>query len=292
MKKGNFIIIGFYQNLNFSLVLILLVSLLSFSSYAQEPKAFPEEALGWKLGAQSYTFKEFTFFEAVEKIKFAGAKYVEAFPGQDLGGGLEGKMDIHMEPAKRENILKLLKEAGVELVAIGVVQPDNELDWHQLFEFAKAMGIKNINSEPKVEFYELVSQLVDKYNIKVSIHNHPHPTPYWNPETVLEVVKKYPNLGACADIGHWVRSGLDPVESLRKLEGHVFHLHIKDLNELNKKEAHDVIWGNGKSNIQGVINELKRQNFNGMLSAEYEYDWTDNAEEVKESIENFRNFLK
>lgn len=249
----------------------------------------PEEKLGWKLGAQAYTFNRFTFFEAIDKIKECGLRYVEAFPGQTIGGGIEGKMDYHMPAEKRNQILQKLKENDVKLVSYGVVGADNEADWRQLFVFAKAMGAENITSEPKPEFIPLVSKLCDEYKINLAIHNHPEPSRYWNPDVVLEAIKgQSKRMGACADIGHWVRSGLDPVECLKKLEGHVIQLHFKDLNEKNNKKAHDVHWGTGVSNVDGVLAELKRQNFKGLFSVEYEHNWDNNVPDVTASVAYFR----
>lgn len=252
----------------------------------------PERKLGWYLSAQTYTFNRFTFFEAVDKTLSAGLNSVEAFNGQQLGGDMEGVMDYKMEPAKRKAILKALKKKGVELCAFGVVNGNSEEEWKQLFEFAKAMGIKVINSEPKAEFLPLIGQLASQYKIKVGIHNHPEPSHYWSPQVVLDAIgaanSEY--VGACADIGHWVRSGLDPVESLRQYEGHLVSLHFKDLAEKSRK-THDVHWGTGVCNVEGVIAELKRQDFKGNISAEYEHNWEDNAGDVKQSVINFRNIL-
>lgn len=58
-------------------------------------------------------------------------------------------------------------------------------------------------------------------------------------------------MGVCADIGHWVRSGLNPVDCLRQLEGRVISLHIKDLNKFGVRDAHDLPWGTGNSNVAG-----------------------------------------
>jgi sugar phosphate isomerase/epimerase len=131
---------------------------------------------------------------------------------------------------------------------------------------------------------DVVEKLAKEYNIKVAIHNHPGPNNfYWQPETVLAAVKgRSPLLGACADVGHWVRSGLDPVECLKKLEGRVITLHFKDLNEPGLK-AHDVPWGTGISNAKGMLAELKRQNFQGAICVEYEYNWDNSAPEIAKS---------
>ena len=93
-------------------------------------------------------------------------------------------------------------------------------------------------------------------------------------------------LGACADVGHWVRSGLDPVECLKKLEGRVICLHFKDLNEKSPK-AHDVPWGTGVSNAKGMMKELKRQKFKGAFCVEYEYHWENSSPEIAECAKFF-----
>jgi len=103
----------------------------------------------------------------------------------------------------------------------------------------------------------------------------------------LAAVKgRSPLLGACADVGHWVRSRLDPVECLKKLEGRIITLHFKDLNEVGPR-AHDVPWGTGVSNVKGMLAELKRQGFKGAFCVEYEYNWNDSAPEIAESVKYF-----
>lgn len=257
----------------------------------------PETKLGWKLGAQAYTFKLFTFSEAIDKIDSCGLKYVEAYPGQSIGGGIEGKMDYNMNADTRAKVLQLLKAKGIRLFAYGVVNPDNEVDWKKLFEFGKAMGIQTFTSEPAEKDIPLISRLCEQYKINLAIHNHPRPKHYWDPNVVLAAIKGQSNrIGACADIGHWVRSGLDPIESMKKLEGHILHLHMKDLNykegKDNGADDRDVHWGTGIANTDGVIKELKRQNFKGMISAEYERNWENNVPDVTASIHYFRKTLQ
>ncbi len=46
-------------------------------------------------------------------------------------------------------------------------------------------------------------------------------------------------------------------------------MHFKDLNVLYPN-AHDVPWGTGKGNPKGVLEELKRQGYQGYMSIEYE----------------------
>ena len=78
-------------------------------------------------------------------------------------------------------------------------------------------------------------------------------------------------IGACVDTGHWVRSGLNPVECLKKLEGRIISVHLKDVNEWGNPAARDVPLGQGKANYRAVLKELRRQGFRGVMSVEYEH---------------------
>jgi sugar phosphate isomerase/epimerase len=261
--------------------------------YAMPAAAQQKEAkLGWKFGAQAYSFRLFTLAEALDKMDSCGLQYVECYPGQTIGGGIEGKMDFKMDAAKQAQVKDLLKSKKKTLVAFGVVSANNEADWKQLFDFAKAMGIQVITSEPSPKDWDLVSKLCDQYKIKLAIHDHPKPSRYWHPDSVLAAINgrsKY--MGACADIGHWVRSGLDPVECIQKLNGKVFSLHFKDLNEKAPK-AHDVIWTTGVSNMEGVLKELKKQKFQGLFSAEYEHNWQNSVPDLTQSVKNIRAVIE
>ncbi|SIN72995.1 sugar phosphate isomerase/epimerase family protein [Chitinophaga niabensis] len=267
----------------------LLAMGLMAAMYAMPATAQKKEAkLGWKFGAQAYSFRLFTLAEALDKMDSCGLQYVECYPGQKIGGGIEGNMDYKMDAAKRAQVLDLLKSKKKTLVAFGVVNGNNETEWRQIFEFAKAMGIKSITSEPARKDLDIVSSLCDEYKIKLAIHDHPKPSHYWHPDSVLAAINgrsKY--MGACADIGHWVRSGLDPVECIQKLNGKVYSLHFKDLNEKSPK-AHDVIWTTGVSNMEGVLKELKKQKFQGLFSAEYEHNWQNSVPDITQSVKNIR----
>ncbi|WP_129717304.1 sugar phosphate isomerase/epimerase [Pedobacter sp. SYP-B3415] len=277
------------------LIFLLFVAVLSYGcksrKVGQQANAYPEERLGWKLGSQAYTFNRFDFFQAIAKIDSCKLRYVEAFPGQRIGGGLEGRMDYHMPAERRQQILARLKDSGVTLYGYGVVTPRSADEWKQLFEFAKAMGIRTITSEPPVADLDMIAGLCNTYKINVALHNHPKPSIYWDVDFALQSIgTKSRYLGLCADIGHWVRSGLDPVACMKKARGRVLHMHFKDLNEKSAR-AHDVHWGSGVSNIPAVLTELKEQRFKGMISAEYEYNWKNNAPDVAASVAFFRSAL-
>lgn len=260
-----------------------LLAVLSTAVFAQD--GIPAD---WQLGSQAYTFRLFSLEETLEKLNSIGVRYVELYPGQKINKTGEATTNFSASKADLETIKNLLEKYDVEAVAYGVVSPGDE-DWPAVFEFAKSLGIGIITSEPRPNQLDLVEKLCEEHQIKLAIHNHPLPSLYWHPEVPLRLLEGRSKLmGVCADVGHWVRSGLDPVEALRQLEGRVISLHLKDLSEWGVRAAHDVPWGKGNSNIAGVLHELHRQEFKGVFSAEYEHNWENNLPEVRESMEYFK----
>lgn len=251
------------------------------------PKGTPNaEKLGWRLGCQAYSFKDFTLFEAIDKTASLGLKYIEAFPNQVLNKERSDMPVNESLPADARNVLKKkLNDSGIKLGNYGVCTlSKKEDDSRRVFDFAKDMGIETLVSEPAEESLEMLDKLCQEYNINISIHNHPKPSHYWNPDTVLSACKGHSNrIGACADTGHWMRSGLDPLESLKKYKGHIISLHFKDLNK-SGSDAHDVPWGTGVSNAKAMLEELKRQKVKAVFSIEYEYHWDNSLPEIAKCV--------
>ena len=104
------------------------------------------------------------------------------------------------------------------------------------------------------------------------------------------VKERDPRIGSCADTGHWVRSGLKPVECLRILKGRIISSHLKDLNEFGNLEAHDLPYGTGVSDVPAILDELKRQGFDGNISIEYEHNWEHSVPDVAQCIGFVRGY--
>jgi len=235
---------------------------------------------GFKLGVQLWTFRMFSFSDALDKVDSAGIKNVEAFFGQKLGGNMAGEFSLKMSPQTIGQIKALLQKKGIQAVAMGVVTPKNRQEWIQAFDIAKALGMSYINSEPLKTQWDMVDSLAGAYNIPVGIHDHPKPNVYWSPDSVLAAIQGHPHIGSCADIGHWSRNGLNPVDCLKKLEGHIVGVHLKDIVKFDDTQAADTVVGMGVIQIRPVLEELKRQNFKGMLSIEHESNWYHSVPDV------------
>jgi sugar phosphate isomerase/epimerase len=164
----------------------------------------------------------------------------------------------------------------------------------KIFEFAKALGLYAVTTE-SVDALDTIEKLVKEYDIKVAFHDHPKQDnnpgyKMWDPNYVMSVIKdRDARIGSGADTGHWVRSGLNPVECLRILKGRIISSHLKDLNEMSPG-AHDVPFGAGVSDIPAVLTELKSQGFAGNISIEYEYHWENSTPEVGQCIGFVRGY--
>ena len=263
------------------------------------------DELGWQMAIHAYTFRKFCIFECIEKTAGLGLNYMSLSGSVNLGGA-NSVSTTQISDEQAAAIQKEVAAKGIKLVNIGVVKlPPEEAESRKVFEFAKKMGIDTLVAEPEPAALDTVEKLCKEYNIKVAIHNHPKPSHYWNPDTVLEAVKgRTPLMGSCADTGHWLRSGLDPVECLKKLDGRVICLHFKDLvheeskalsaaaasdkqKKSESKNMHDVPWGTGVGNVKAQMAELKRQHFHGAFCVEYEYNWDNSVPEIAECVKFF-----
>ncbi|MBQ1866499.1 MAG: sugar phosphate isomerase/epimerase [Bacteroidales bacterium] len=272
--------------------ILFMAAVLAVAAVACAPKQTKAEKYGWKLAMQSYTFHKVSFEEALDKTAGLGIKYIEAFPGHRLGGKWGDQVfGYGMDEQTRKEILDLASSKGVKIVGSGVFVPSDSSEWEKEFEFAKAMGLEYISAEPPMADWDLVEKLSDKYGIAVSVHNHPKPSTYWTPDSLLSAVSsRSSRLGSCADVGHWKRCGLDHLDCLRKLDGRIISLHFKDIApESAEGGPHDVIWGTGVLDVPSMLRILKDQGFKGYFAIEYEYNWDNSVPDIKKCIEYFNS---
>jgi sugar phosphate isomerase/epimerase len=247
------------------------------------------DKLGWQLAIHSYSFRIFPIFQAIDMASALGVKYM-SISGSLILEGTNHLSTPSLTDDQRAMIDQKLRADGFgAFVNMGVVQlPADEAKCRHVFQFAKKWGIGVLVAEPQPDALDTVEKLCKEFQIKVAIHDHPRGhSIYWNPDSVLAAIKgRTPLMGACADVGHWMRSGLDPLECIKKLNGHIICLHFKDLNEMGM-DAHDVPWGTGAGETRQIMEELKRQHFQGAFCVEYEYHWDNSSPEIAQCIKFF-----
>lgn len=275
-----------------------LAALPAISLTAQAETKIPEEAKtgGFFIGCQAYTFNHYSVFEAIQKTAESGGKVIEFFPGQKLSPEEPNvKWGHDASPETMQKVKDQLARYKITAVNYGVVGiPKDETEARKIFEFAKAMGLRAVTTE-SVDAIDTIEKLVKEYDIMVGFHDHPKRPDdpdyrMWDPNYILSVVKdRDSRIGSCADTGHWVRSNLKPVDCLRILKGRIISSHLKDLNEMGPG-AHDVPYGEGVSDIPGILEELKAQGFSGNISIEDQYHWESSVPEVSQCIGFVRGY--
>ena len=248
----------------------------------------------WKLGVCLYTFSNFSFPDQLSKVDSAGLTYIEGYTFGKAGVELKDSMIMNLSPSGIGKLNALIKQHGLIMESIYVVGGNTVAKWKKDFELAKQLKVKYVTAEPAVHQLDMVDSLAGVYGIKVAIHNHwKGNSAYWHPDSVLLALKNHPNFAACPDLGHWPKSGINPVEGLKKLEGRIIAIHLKDIAEYNNPKLTDVPVGTGVINFSAVFEELKRQKFKGHIMIERDTkEKPSNLASVIQTVNYYRETLK
>lgn len=253
----------------------------SFIGCTESSKKTQDQHAEWNIGVALYSFNRFSFADALDKADSAGVNYVEGFSFHNMGKEFNDKTMAAMTDEDISKLKEMLSSKKLEMQSMYVSGAKNEADWKYYFELAKAMNMQHLVAEPEKESWDMLDSLAGVYKIKIAIHEHAKgKSQYWHPDSVIAAMKGHPNFGVCADLGHWERSGLNPVECLKKLEGNILGVHLKDIHQSNNPDANDVVIGKGVINFPAIIDEFKRQHFKGVIHVECEHKMENNLAEV------------
>jgi len=236
------------------------------------------EGTPFRLGAQSYSFREFSFEDSITCLKDLGLKYMEYCA-------------VHFPPDAQNpqfaSIKDRLQAAGVEVLCFGVEGfGDDAAANRTKFEFAKALGLEVISADPTPEAFDNLDALTEEFRIKVAIHNHGPGARYDKAVDTLDAVRDHsPMIGACVDTGHAIRSGELPHEIIERLGDRVIAVHLKDWVQGGEEQ----IIGQGDMDLKAVVRSLKAIHFNGPVMMEYENSPENPVPEMKIGLENWQS---
>lgn len=172
---------------------------------------------------------------------------------------------------------------------VGPINMHSEAEVDEAFEYAKRVGVKKIIGVPDVELLPYVDKRVKEYDFNYAIHLHgPDKNVYKDAASVWRFIKDLdPRIGMCLDVGHDFRNGCDPSLDLQKYHTRVFDMHIKDETEASRMGVCTII-GRGLINFPALIRTMRKVNYTGMCSLEYEADKKDPFLGIAESIGYFK----
>jgi len=235
------------------------------------------------LGLTSYTFREFDLETTLAWTARMGLEFISL---------KSMHLPLESTPAEVEAVARQVREAGLELYGCGVVYMTSEAEVENAFAYAAAGGMRVIIGVPEHNLLPLVERKVAEYDIKLAIHNHgPGDERYPTPQSAFELVREMdPRMGLCVDIGHTMRSGIDPAEPVRLYADRVHDLHIKDVSAASRQGS-TVEIGRGVIDIPSFVRTVLATGYAGVLALEHEKDGNDPLAGAAESIGFVRGVL-
>ncbi len=248
---------------------------------------------GVMIGAQSYSFRDRPLDAAIQGYVQVGLGYCELWQGHlEPKDPAEAKVWRTSAPESFfKDVRAKFDKAGIDLYAFNYSfrenYSDEEIDHG--FKMAQWLGVNKITASSNVSTAKRIGPLADKYKIYVGFHNHSNirPNEFAKPDDFAKALSeggsKY--LAINLDIGHATAAGWDPLAYLAKNHARILTLHLKDRGpNQDGKEGANLPFGQGSTNITGVLQLLQTKHYPIPAMIEYEYKGGDTIEEMKKCL--------
>lgn len=248
----------------------------------------------WKFGVALWTFHDVDFPTALDRVDSAGLKYIEPNTFHKAGPELKDSVIMQLSPGGIQKLKELIASKGLICESIYIVGDSTLSSWVKQFEIAKLFGVKFVTTEPPLDMWDRIDSLAGAYNMKVAIHEHwKGVSHYWHPDSVLAAINGHPNFRVCADLGHWPKSGINPLAAVELLSGHIIAVHFKDIAAYDNPALKDVVTGTGVVDFPKILAELVKQDFSGNIYIERDsVEAGGNLSSVKQEVEYYNKLIK
>jgi sugar phosphate isomerase/epimerase len=262
---------------------VAATTLVSIPSVFAEP-LIPETSKGksdpFKLGIAGYSFANFNLDESLKMMKKVDVHYLCI-------------KDFHLPyKSTAEEITAFhakLKESDVTGYAVGPIYTKTRKEIDDAFDYAKRVGVDLVIGIPVHADLDYVAQKTKEYNIRYAIHNHgPEDKLYPSAESIYALIKNLDvRVGICFDMGHNKRDGRDSVADFQKFSKRIFDMHLKNVTAATK-DGSTCELGRGVIDIPAYVKMLRKVNYTGSCSLEYEKDMKDPLAGIAESVGYFK----
>lgn len=240
----------------------------------------------------------------ISRIEFMGGP-VEAFAGAPPAGAFRGAgrggppPTPEQQAAQREAaeklrawrtsvsmdrfkaLRKMFNDAGVTIYAWKQLSPnmsDGEMEY--VFNVAQALGCTHTTLEllDEPEPLRRIGQFAEKKKIYAAYHTHLQGsmTAFDNAFAASKA-----NM-ANVDLGHFVAAGGDPVAFIKKFNGRISSVHLKDRTTPAHGQG-NVPWGTGDTPFKEILLTMKRDRHAYPAAIELEYEVPPGSDAVKET---------
>lgn len=240
----------------------------------------PQGEEPFHLGMAGWTFHKFDLQKTLETMRQLDVHYLCI-------------KDFHLPLDSTEEQIAAfhskLAEYGVTGYGVGPIYMKTEAEVDRAFQYAQRVGVKILVGVPNYELLDYVEKKVRLYDIRLAIHLHGPDMPmYPNALDIWNNVKdRDARMGMCLDIGHNLRYGSDSLSDFKKYHTRVFDIHLKDVTGTTKADK-SVELGRGRIDFPLFVKLLRKYNYTGSVSLEYEKDMSNPFMGIAESVGYFR----
>ncbi len=216
------------------------------------------------IGIGAYSYRSLTMDKMIEQLTALRIREIEMSRGEFM---LQSHPKEEMFRAARAS----LDQAGIRCASYYAATLKTEQDVENAVRFAKILGSRNVSGDATGGMLKTIDQQFTQAGVTFGIHNHWFARKF-EYETVQDVLNALAGLsdtvGSSLDTGHMASCSQDPVEAVRRLAPHLKLVHLKDVKAPGG--AVDVLLGQGVARVRDVMNELRNQNYRGLVAIEYE----------------------
>jgi inosose dehydratase len=227
------------------------------------------------LGIQSFTLRRHTLEPMLDVLVSLGIHEVELIPELEvLYYRLGSHLPVTDDATAIERAVQAIHSRGIRISASGVHSISDAADAERLFAFAEQAGIPLLTLSPDDGVLDALDRLCREHpGVRLGIHNHGPWTRYDKiADLEATLAGRAENFGACVDTGHFIRSGEDPVEAVKRLGPRVLGVHLKDFEGAGFF-ASGCLLGDGKLDLVRFFEALRSVGFgpDRALSLELEF---------------------
>ena len=282
------------------------------TAMAQSP-AKPNSTIdGVDLGTITYSYRSmpdqsaeailrYVLDSGISRIEFMGGP-VEAFAGApQAAAGRRGQLPTPEQQAAQRvaadslrawrtsvsmdrfrALRKMFNDAGVTIYAWKQLTPNmSDAEMEYVFNVAEALGCTHTTLELIDDQDQLrrIGQFAEKKKIYAAYHTH-----LQGSMTAFDqafAISK--GNTANVDLGHFVAAGGDPVAFIKKFNGRISSVHLKD-RTTPANGQHNLPWGTGNTPLKEILLTMRRDKHTYPAAIELEYDVPAGSDAVRETV--------
>lgn len=274
---------SFIQRLSTATVTSIIAPVALQASTSFKGNTLGRKAVQFPIGFAGYSFVKFNLDQSLDMMKRLRVKYLSV---KDF------HLPLNSTAVEIAAIKKKFDDHGIIPYTVGVIYMKSQQDVDRAFAYAQAFGVSMIVGVPDENLLPYVEEKVKLTNIRMAIHNHgPEDKLYPTPKSIYDRIKNMDaRMGMCIDIGHTFRAGVLPEEDIKLYADRLFDLHIKD-EEAMKPDAKTIEIGRGAINFSALIDVLRKIDYKGICSVEYEKDMEAPLVGMAESVGYFKGIM-